>query len=161
MGCGGPYVDLREGDDFRRKDYPRVVVLPFEARNEMSPRQAKALRDWVEIHLIMKGFRVIGFAEVDQRVKEAGKAPTKDALFQACRDLGAQGLWTARSGLEVDAEGRREMTIVLRLHDLGTRDWVLEIRGHDNVDPEDDEAAARGVWVTLVEEMIGEIPDLD
>lgn len=157
-GCAGPYVDHRERGTFRREAYPIVVVLPFETEGELSPELGRSLRDWVELQLLKRGFRLRPWLEVDQWVSDFGKGERKEAIFQACRALRIQGIWDARCRLEVDEEGRKELTLVLRLHNVETRDWQVELRGHHNADPGVDAAEERRVWVTLIRELIEEIP---
>lgn len=161
FGCSGPFVEARERGVFHRQDYGVVGLIPFEAQGEVSPAQAERIRGWVELELLTRKFRIVSWTEVHEKVRESPGEPTREAIFQACRESGASGLWNARARAVVDREGVRELTLVLRLHDLETGDWILELRGHDHVDPPAEASAVRETWIGLIREIVSLIPEKD
>ena len=156
LGCSGPFIEVHQKETYSREGYPNVVVVPFDRRGDVTAKEAETIRGWVELGLLREGFRPVSWSEVEHKAREMG-GTDRETVLRASRDLGALAIWNARAQRGPVEDGRILLTLVLRLTEIGTQEWILEIRGHDEVDPPS-QGEEVWLWRGLAEEMISEIP---
>ena len=136
--CGGPHVERTDHDQYLHGRYRRVIILPFEGRGDLTADDLSLLEGWLEQELTARKVQVQGRHAVELRVQDAGaktEPERRKALLAACEALDIRGFWHGRAEMSLDENRRTHMTLVVRLTSVKTGELVVQIDGHDRVDP--------------------------